>query len=55
MLLQAEKMIIEKNMDKEYAGIAGIADFCVESAKLAFGDSSAMLSAGRVFYENICN
>uniref|UniRef100_A0AC34QMB2 Aspartate aminotransferase n=1 Tax=Panagrolaimus sp. JU765 TaxID=591449 RepID=A0AC34QMB2_9BILA len=43
----AEKAIIEANMDKEYAGIAGIAEFASNAAKLAFGEDSPVIGAKR--------
>ena len=35
-------------MDKEYAGITGVADFTKASAKLALGENSALISDGAV-------
>lgn len=35
-------------MDKEYAGITGVADFTKASAKLALGENSALISEGAV-------
>lgn len=35
------------NMDKEYAGIGGLPDFCKLSAQLAFGDDSSVIKEGR--------
>ena len=35
-----------KALNKEYAPIGGEADFCRESAKLAFGDDSAVVRDG---------
>jgi len=31
---------MDKKMDKEYAGIAGLSEFVKESTKLAYGDNS---------------
>ncbi|CAF4541019.1 unnamed protein product, partial [Rotaria magnacalcarata] len=31
------------NLDKEYAPISGVLDFCQASAKLAFGDNSRVI------------
>lgn len=41
---KAEKVIEYKQMDKEYAGMVGYADFCNEAAKLAFGEKHPILS-----------
>uniref|UniRef100_A0A0N5BSK1 Aspartate aminotransferase n=1 Tax=Strongyloides papillosus TaxID=174720 RepID=A0A0N5BSK1_STREA len=43
----AEKRIIEKELDKEYAGIAGIPEFTKKAAQLAFGEDSTILSEKR--------
>lgn len=40
---KAEQMIAQENLDKEYAPISGIAEFCQASAKLAFGDDSPVV------------
>ncbi|XP_041375199.1 aspartate aminotransferase, mitochondrial-like [Gigantopelta aegis] len=40
---KADRMLVEENLDKEYASISGIADFCKASAALAFGDDSSVL------------
>lgn len=45
-VLKAEKRIFEKNMDKEYAGIAGVPDFGKYSIRLALGDDSEHIKAG---------
>uniref|UniRef100_A0A336LIC0 Aspartate aminotransferase n=1 Tax=Culicoides sonorensis TaxID=179676 RepID=A0A336LIC0_CULSO len=45
-VLKAEARITEKKMDKEYAGIAGVADFCKYSILLALGDDCQRLKAG---------
>ncbi|VDP92161.1 unnamed protein product [Echinostoma caproni] len=37
---EAESRMFSRNMDKEYASIAGIAEFCDLAAKLAFGNDS---------------
>lgn len=44
----AEKIIVEKQMDHEYAGIQGIDSFVANSLKLAYGDDSQLLKDGRV-------
>ncbi|CAF5221577.1 unnamed protein product, partial [Rotaria magnacalcarata] len=40
---KAEKLIASENLDKEYAPISGVLDFCQASAKLAFGDNSRVI------------
>ena len=40
---KAEKLIEKDNLDKEYAPISGIPEFCQASAKLAFGDNSKVI------------
>ena len=45
---QAEDIIRSQNLDKEYLGITGLADFAKGAAKLAFGDDSSVISDGRV-------
>ena len=40
---KAEQLIANENLDKEYAPISGIAEFCQASAKLAFGDDSRII------------
>jgi len=40
---KAEQLIASENLDKEYAPISGLADFCQASAKLAFGDNSPVI------------
>lgn len=37
-VLEAEKKLLAENLDKEYAPISGLADFCKVSAELAFGN-----------------
>jgi len=44
----AEKIIVEKQMDHEYAGIQGIDSFVANSLKLAYGEESQLLKDGRV-------
>ncbi len=39
---------MDSNLDHEYAGIAGLPDFCKEAAELAFGADSEVLKSGRV-------
>lgn len=45
---KAEQLMFEKNLDKEYLGITGLADFNKAAAKLAFGTESGLLDSGRV-------
>jgi aspartate aminotransferase, mitochondrial len=40
---QAEKLLAAQNLDKEYAGITGVPDFCEASAKLLFGANSNVI------------
>lgn len=44
---EAERQIVEAKLDKEYAGIAGLADFTDAAAKLAFGENSEIVKAKR--------
>lgn len=48
VFFQAEDRIISQKMDKEYAGIIGIADFCSEAAKLAFSENSVVIKENLV-------
>lgn len=45
---QAEQALMGGNFDKEYAPIGGTPEFCLETAKLAFGDNSPVIKDGRV-------
>lgn len=45
---KAEKIIVEKNLDKEYAGITGIPAFTSAAAELAYGSNSAPILENRV-------
>ena len=40
---KAEQAIAKENLDKEYAPISGVAEFCQATAKLAFGDNSPVI------------
>ena len=40
---KAEQAIASENLDKEYAPISGLPEFCQASAKLAFGDKSPVI------------
>ncbi|XP_013413300.1 aspartate aminotransferase, mitochondrial isoform X2 [Lingula anatina] len=44
---KAEKMIVEANMDKEYAGIIGIPEFGKAAIALALGENNPVLADGR--------
>jgi len=44
---KAEKLIMDRELNKEYAPIGGEGDFCNESAKLAFGNDSSVVKDGR--------
>lgn len=46
-VLKAEKRIYDRVMDKEYAGIGGIPEFCKYSIKLALGDNDPSIAEGR--------
>ena len=41
-------MIAAKQLDKEYLGIGGLADFTKSCAQLALGADSEVLKSGRV-------
>jgi len=43
---KAEKLIVEKSLDKEYSAIHGVADFNKASAELAFGDELTVVKDG---------
>ena len=38
MIVKVEKILYERGLDKEYAGMMGIESFCHEAYKLAFGE-----------------
>ena len=40
---KAEQLISAENLDKEYAPISGVQEFCLASAKLAFAESSPVI------------
>ncbi|TKR92351.1 hypothetical protein L596_007023 [Steinernema carpocapsae] len=44
---EAELALVNANLDKEYAGIAGIPEFTAQSAKLAFGEDCEALKDKR--------
>jgi len=43
LLLQAEKIIAEANLDHEYAPIGGTPEYCKIVAQLAFGENSDVI------------
>lgn len=43
----AEERVMKQNLDKEYAGIAGLPDFCKLAFNLALGEKSPTLTSGR--------
>ena len=45
---QAEKQIVDKSLDKEYAGITGVPAFTKAALELAYGADSAPIKEGRV-------
>ncbi|KAK9453517.1 pyridoxal phosphate-dependent transferase [Dipodascopsis uninucleata] len=47
-VLEAEKRLVEKLLDKEYAGINGIPTFTSEATKLAYADAGSVVADGRV-------
>lgn len=44
----AESKVLQKNLDKEYAGITGVPDFTTAAALLAYGPDSAPIKEDRV-------
>ncbi|KAL7578436.1 hypothetical protein ACA910_012828 [Epithemia clementina (nom. ined.)] len=45
---EAEKRLLDQNLDMEYSGIAGDAKFVQAALKFAYGDNSIAMSEGRV-------
>lgn len=47
--------MLEKNLDKEYAGITGVPAFTKAAGALAYGDNSPIISEDRVsnFYHGM--
>lgn len=41
-------MILDKGLDKEYAGITGLPDFTKAAGELAYGDDSSPIKENRV-------
>ena len=46
---KAEQLISAENLDKEYAPISGVLEFCQASVKLAFGDDSRVIKDQLVY------
>jgi hypothetical protein len=47
-ILQAERLMLENNLDKEYAGITGIPSFTKSAGALAYGEDSPAITGDRV-------
>ncbi|CAO3608384.1 unnamed protein product [Mucor hiemalis] len=45
---KAERIMIDKNMDKEYAGITGVPSFTKAAGALAYGEDSAVIKENRL-------
>ncbi|KAG2187298.1 hypothetical protein INT44_004983 [Umbelopsis vinacea] len=45
---KADKIILEKGLDKEYAGITGLPDFTKAAGELAYGEDSAPIKENRL-------
>lgn len=45
---QAEQMVVNKSLDKEYLPITGLSDFTSAAARLAYGADSAPIKEGRL-------
>jgi len=43
---KAERQLVEAGMDKEYAGITGLPDFCTQAANLALGEDNPWVKEG---------
>lgn len=48
---QAERIMIDNDMDKEYAGITGVPSFTKAAGALAYGDDSAPIAENRVCFK----
>lgn len=46
--MQADKIILDSNLDKEYSAIHGDAEFCKLVAQLALGENSSIIEDGLV-------
>lgn len=49
-VLEAEKRVIAKSLNKEYAGITGVPEFSSAAAELAYGSDSPAILENRVAY-----
>ncbi|KAI7885194.1 aspartate aminotransferase [Lichtheimia hyalospora FSU 10163] len=45
---KAEKLLLDQNLDKEYAGITGVPSFIDAAGRLAYGEDSALIKDKRV-------
>merc|ERR1712230_36517 len=45
---EAEQMVVNKSLDKEYLPITGLSDFTSAAARLAYGADSAPIKEGRL-------
>lgn len=45
---EAERRILDKHMDLEYAGIAGVPDFVDAALRLSYGSKSTLLDEGKI-------
>ena len=52
-LLQAEELLASKNLDKEYAAIHGLPEFCKAACNLALGEGNAWVQEGLVSASDI--
>ncbi len=50
MFFQAEQQLASESLDKEYAPISGIAEFCKLSIRLALGEDNVLLKNNCVSY-----
>lgn len=48
IIFQAEERVAKKGLDKEYAPISGVADFCKAAINLALGENNQISSNGLV-------
>lgn len=53
--VQADKIISNSSLDKEYSAIHGDAEFCKLVAQLAFGDDSSIVKDGLVSGTLMCH
>ncbi|KAI9310861.1 aspartate aminotransferase [Dichotomocladium elegans] len=45
---KAEKLMLEQDLDKEYAGITGVPSFTAAAGRLAYGEDSAVITENRL-------